>query len=61
MDLSTLKRNDVKGAMAVYEAAWKRTNGEVSGDLVQALFMLQDSSDALGDAMEAFADAHGIE
>ncbi len=60
-DLSTLARNDVPGAMAVYEAAWKRHNGDVSGDLVETLFMLQDSSDALGDAFEAFHAQHGIE
>ncbi len=57
-DLSTLERNDVKGAMAVYEQAWRDSGGEVSPHLVHVLFMLQDTGDELGDALEAFADAH---
>ncbi len=56
-----LERNDVKGALGIYEEAWKTTAGNVSGDLVQTLFMLQDDTAALRKAFEAFHRAHGIE
>ncbi len=61
MGIGDLKRNDVKGAMKVYEAEWNRTGGEVDGDFVQMLYMLQDDTGPLGDAMEAFNKARGIE
>lgn len=60
-DLSKLKRNDVKGAMVIYRAEWKATGGKPDPDLVHTLFMLQDDTSKLGDALEAFAVEHGID
>lgn len=54
-DVGDLERNDVRGAMALYKAAWSETNGNVDPDLVHVLFMLQDDTRKLADALEAFA------
>jgi len=61
MTLAKLKRNDVKGALAVYEAALDRgINEDQLGELARILLNMQDDQSALMDAFEALADDYDL-
>lgn len=56
LTLDTLKRNDLKGALAVAEA--ELTAGTYGQETAEILFMLQDEPDALVKALGDLVEKH---